>query len=123
MKTMFFESSISLPYGSLISRTITKFVEILETEITVKPLGPFYQATIRHSKAQMHVWGTKDIIDDDDIANNLGLSGGHSTTSTVSLANVMAKQDAMSTQIARFTSILLGLQKHAEATNSKIRQI
>lgn len=85
MKAMFFESSVSLLYGSLISRIISKFVKIPEIEPTVKPLDPFYQATVRRSNAQMRVRGTEEMLDTDNIADNPGPSGGPTTSSHVSL--------------------------------------
>ena len=53
MKAMFTEVSISLPYGSLISRIIAKFVQILDSEPTMKHLGPFCKAMVSQSIAQM----------------------------------------------------------------------
>jgi hypothetical protein len=51
MKAMFTESSVSLPYGSLISRIIVKFIQIHAFEPTIKHLGPFCKATVSRSKA------------------------------------------------------------------------
>ena len=53
MKAMFSKPSISLPYGSLISRIIAKFVQIPDFEPTMKHLGPFCKATMSRSKGQM----------------------------------------------------------------------
>ena len=46
MKAMFTESSDSLPYGSLISRIIAKFIQIPAFEPTIKHIGPFCKATM-----------------------------------------------------------------------------
>jgi hypothetical protein len=46
MKAMFSETLISLPYGSLISRIIAKFVQIPDSEPTMNHLGPFCKATM-----------------------------------------------------------------------------
>ncbi|KAE8009388.1 hypothetical protein FH972_005826 [Carpinus fangiana] len=67
MKAIFSETSISLPYGSLISRIIAKFVQIPDSEPTTKHFGPFY---------------TTEPIP----------SGGVSTSALVSLEDVMATQ-------------------------------
>jgi hypothetical protein len=46
MKAMFSETSISLPYGSLISCIIAKFVQIPDSKPSMKHLGPFCKATV-----------------------------------------------------------------------------
>jgi hypothetical protein len=73
----------------------------------------------------MQLRGTKDFAVENDPANTTGPSGGCTTSSPVSLDEVMAKLnamstqmigfssklDAMSTQMTWFSSILSGLQK------------
>jgi hypothetical protein len=54
MKAMFSGNLISLPYGSLISRIIAKFVQIPDSEPTMKHLDPFcksYRESIQRSNA------------------------------------------------------------------------
>jgi hypothetical protein len=46
MKAMFTESSVSLPYGSLISRIIARSIQIPATGQAVKPLGPFCKGMV-----------------------------------------------------------------------------
>jgi hypothetical protein len=46
MMAMFNECSVSLSYGSLISRIIAKFIEIPTSEPTIKHLGPFCKAIV-----------------------------------------------------------------------------
>ncbi|KAE8009380.1 hypothetical protein FH972_005820 [Carpinus fangiana] len=111
MKAIFTESLVSLPYGSLISRIISKFIQILASEPTIKHLGPFCSTTVSRSKAQMRLRGTKDFEVQNDPANTIGPSGGCTTSSHVSLDDVMAKLNDMSTQMTGFLSILTGLQK------------
>jgi hypothetical protein len=81
MKAMFSETSISLPYGSLILRIIAKFVQIPNSEPTMKHLGPFCKATVSRSKGQMQLHGTKDFEATTDLAatTEAGPSGGIST--------------------------------------------
>jgi hypothetical protein len=52
MKAMLTESSVSLPYGSLILHIIAKFIEIPASKLTIKHLGPFCKAIVSQSKAQ-----------------------------------------------------------------------
>ena len=81
MKAMFSETSISLPYGSLISRIIAKFVQIPDSKPTMKHLGPFCKATVSRSKGQMRLRGTKDFdaTTDPVATTEAGPSGGVST--------------------------------------------
>ena len=50
IKAMFTESSMSLPYGSLISLIITRFIQIPTSEPMIKHLGPICKATVSRSK-------------------------------------------------------------------------
>jgi hypothetical protein len=87
MKAMFSETSISLPYGSLISRIIAKFVQIPDYEPTMKHLGPFCKATVSRSKGQMRLRGTKDFdtATNPAVPTDPGPSGGTSSSAPVSL--------------------------------------
>jgi hypothetical protein len=111
MKAMFFETSISLPYGSLISRIIAKFVQIPDSKPTMKHLGPFCKATVSRSKGQMRLRGTKDFeaTTDPTATTEAGPSGGVSTSAAVSLEDVMAKLNVMANQMSTFSSILTSL--------------
>jgi hypothetical protein len=122
MKAMFSETSISLPYGSLISRIIAKFVQIPDSEPTMKHLGPFCKATVSRSKGQMQLHGTKDFEATIDPAatTEAGPSGGISTLAPVSLEDVMAKLNVMATQMTTFSSILTSLQTDVKELKTKV---
>ena len=122
MKLMFPETSISLPYGSLISRIIAKFVEIPDSEPIMKHLGPFCKATVSRSKGQMRLRGTKDFEATTDPADTTdpGPSGGISTSASVSLEDVMAKLNVMATEMTTFSSILTSLQKDVKELKTKV---
>ena len=96
MKAMFTESSVSLSYGSLISRIIARFIQIPTTKPTIKPLGHFCKGTVSRSKCQMQLRGTEDVAVPDIPTNTTGPFGGSTTSSPVSLDDVMAKLNAMS---------------------------
>jgi hypothetical protein len=59
----------------------------------------------------MRLRGTKDFEVQNDLADTIGPSGGCTTSSPVSLDDVMAKLNDMSTQMTGFSSILSELQK------------
>jgi hypothetical protein len=122
MKAMFSETSISLPYGSLISRIIAKFVQIPDSEPTMKHLGPFCKATVSRSKGQMRLHGTKDFEATTDPAatTEAGPSGGVSTLVPVSLEDVMAKLNVMATQMTTFSFILTSLQTDVKELKTKV---
>jgi hypothetical protein len=122
MKAMFSETSISLPYGSLISRIIAKFVQIPDSEPTMKHLGPFCKATVSRSKGQMRLRGTKDFDATTDPAatTEAGPSGGVSTSAAVSLEDVMAKLNVMANQMSTFSSLLTSLQKDVKELKTKV---
>ena len=122
MKAMFSEPSISLPYGSLISRIIAKFVQIPDSEPTMKHLGPFCKATVSRSKGQMRLRGTKDFEATTDPADTIepGPSGGISTSASVSLEDVMGKLNVMATEMTTFSSILTSLQKDVKELKTKV---
>jgi hypothetical protein len=122
MKAMFSETSIFLPYGSLISRIIAKFVQIPDSEPTMKHLGPFCKATVSRSKGQMRLRGTKDFEAATDPADTTepGPSGGASTSAPVSLEDVMAKLNVMAAQMTTFSSILATLQKDVKELKTKV---
>ena len=111
MKAMFNESLVSLPYGSLISHIIARFVQIPTIEPTVKPFGPFCKGTVSRSKGQMRLRGNEDVAIPNVPTDTTGPFGGSTTSSPVSLDDVIAKLNAMSSQMPRFTSILSRLQK------------
>ena len=113
MKVMYFETSISLPYGSLISRIIAKFVQIPDSEPTMKHLGSFCKATVSRSKGQMRLRGTKDFEAATAPADTTepGPSGGIFQSTPVSLEDVMAKLNDMAAQMTTFSSILASVQK------------
>ncbi|KAB8463993.1 hypothetical protein FH972_014362 [Carpinus fangiana] len=122
MKAMFSETSISLPYGSLISRIIAKFVQIPNSEPTMKHLGPFCKATVSRSKGQMRLRGTKDFeaASDPAATTEPGPSEGASTPTSVSLEDVMAKLNVMVAQMTTFSSILATLQTDVKELKTKI---
>jgi hypothetical protein len=122
MKAMFSETSISLPYGGLISRIITKFVQIPDSEPTMKHLGPFCKATVSRSKGQTRLHGSKDFEATIDLAATIeaGPSGGVSTLASVSLEDVMAKLNVMATQTTTFSSILTSLQTDVKELKTKV---
>jgi hypothetical protein len=122
MKAMFSETSISLPYGSLISCIIPKFVQIPDSEPTMKHLGPFCKATVSRSKGQMQLRGMKDFEATTDPAatTEAGPSGGVSTSATVSLEDVMAKLNVMANQMSTFSSIITSLQKDVKELKTKV---
>ena len=59
----------------------------------------------------MWLRGAKDFEVQNNPADTIGPSGGCTTSSLVSLDDVMAKLNAMSTQMTGFSSILSRLQK------------
>jgi hypothetical protein len=122
MKAMFSETSISLPYGSLISRIIAKFVQIPDSEPTMKHLGPFCKATVSRSKRQMRLHGTKDFEAATDPADTIEPrpSGGTSTSAPVSLEDIMAKLNVMAAQMTTFSSILATVQKDVKDLKNKV---
>ena len=122
MKAMFSETSISLPYGSLISRIIAKFVQIPNSKPTMKHLGPFCKATVSRSKGQMRLWGTKVFEATTDPADTTkpSPSGGIFTSAPVLLEDVMAKLNVMVTQMTTFSSILTSLQKDVKELKTKV---
>ncbi|KAE8009241.1 hypothetical protein FH972_005690 [Carpinus fangiana] len=122
MKAMFSETSISLPYGSLISCIIMKFVRIPDSEPTMKHLGPFSKATVSRSKGQMQLRGTKDFEAATDPADTTepGPSGGVSTSALVSLEDFMAKLNVMAAQMTTFSSILATVQKDVKELKTKV---
>jgi hypothetical protein len=99
-----------------------KFVQIPDSEPTMKHLGPFCKATVSRSKGQMRLRGTKDFEATTDPADTTepGPSGGCSTSAPVSLEDVMAKLNVMVTQMTRFSSILTSLQKDVNELKTKV---
>jgi hypothetical protein len=67
----------------------------------------------------MRLRGTKDFDIPNDPANTTGHSKGYTTSSYVSLDDVMAKLNDMSTQMTGFSSILSGLQKDVNDLKSR----
>ena len=120
MQAMFSETSISLPYGSLISRIIAKFVT--NSEPTMKHLGPFCKASVSRSKGQMRLRGTKDFEATTDHVDTTepGPSGGISTSAHISLEDVRAKLNVMVQQMTTFSSILTSLQKDVNELKTKV---
>ncbi|KAE8009104.1 hypothetical protein FH972_005558 [Carpinus fangiana] len=91
MKAMFIEISISLPYGSLISR-----------QMRLQGTKDF-EATTDHADT-----------------TEPGPSGGCSTSAPISLEDVMVKLNVMVTQMTEFSSILTILQKDVNELMTKV---
>ncbi|KAE8099553.1 hypothetical protein FH972_017528 [Carpinus fangiana] len=113
MKAMFIKSSVSLPYGSLISHIIARFIQIPAIEQTVKPLGPFSKGMVSRSKGQMQLRGNEDVAIPDVPADT-------TTSSPISLDDVMAKLNVMSSQMIGFTSIISGFQKDVKVLKTRL---
>ncbi|KAE8037311.1 hypothetical protein FH972_009911 [Carpinus fangiana] len=95
---------------------------ILDSEPTMKHLGPFCKATVSQSKGQMRLRGTKDFeaASDPAATTKPGPSGGASTSAHVSLEDVMAKLNVMAAQMTTFSSILATLQTDVKELKTKI---